>query len=80
MGCAPYLQIFKAGTLIYTSAATLHVQQSEEELPFVQVMDGTVPFNIGQIVQGDILIRCRHLTFNKKRVSMFRAAFHTGCK
>lgn len=78
MGCAPYLQVFKAGKLIYTSAATLHVQQSEEELPFVQVMDGTVPFNIGEIIQGDILIRCRHLTFNKKRISMFRAAFHTG--
>lgn len=78
MGCAPYLQLFKAGELVYTSAATLHVQQSEEELPFVQVIDGTVPFNINEIIQGDILIRCRHLTFNKKRISMFRAAFHTG--
>lgn len=78
MGCAPYLQIFKGGTLLHTSAASLHVQQSDEELPFVQVMDGTVPFNINQIIQGDILIRCRHLTFGKKRVSMFRAAFHTG--
>jgi len=78
MGCAPYLQLFKAGKLIHTSAASLHVQQSEEELPFVQVMDSTVPFNINQIIQGDILIRCRHLTFKKKRISMFRAAFHTG--
>jgi len=78
MGCAPYLQVFKAGKLIHTSAASLHVQQSEEELPFVQVMDGTVPFNIDQIIQGDILIRCRHLSYKKKRVSMFRAAFHTG--
>jgi hypothetical protein len=48
------------------------------KLPFVQVMDGTVPFNIEQIIQGDILIRCRHLTFSKKRLSMFRAGFHTG--
>jgi tensin len=78
MGCAPYLQIFKGGNLLHTSAACLHVQQSEEELPFIQVMDGTIPFNINQIIQGDILIRCRHLTFGKKRVSMFRAAFHTG--
>jgi tensin len=78
MGCAPYLQIFKAGKLIFTTAATLHVQQSDEELPFVQVMDGTVPFKIEEIIQGDILIRCRHLTFTKQRVSMFRAAFHTG--
>ena len=78
MGCAPYLQIFKAGKLLHTSAASLHVQQSEEELPFVQAMDGTFAFNINQIIQGDILIRCRHLTFGNKRVSMFRAAFHTG--
>ena len=78
MGCAPYLQIFKGGKLLHTSAASLHVQQSDEELPFVQVLDGTIPFNINQIIQGDILIRCRHLTFGKKRVSMFRAAFHTG--
>lgn len=78
MGCAPYLQIFKGGKLIYTTAATLRVHQPDEELPFVQVVDGTIPFNVEQVIQGDILIRCRHLTFNKQRVSMFRAAFHTG--
>lgn len=78
LGCAPYLQIFKGGKLLHTAAASLHAQQSEDELPFVQVIDGTVPFNINQIIQGDILIRCRHLTFGKKRVSMFRAGFHTG--
>ena len=77
-GCAPYLQIFKGGKLIFTTAATLRPQQADEELPFVQVADGTIPFHVEQIVQGDILIRCRHLTFNKQRVSMFRAAFHTG--
>jgi hypothetical protein len=78
MGCAPYLQIFKAGQLVFTTAATLHFHQSEEELPFVQGVDGPVPFNVEQIIQGDILIRCRHLTFGKQRVSMFRSAFHTG--
>jgi hypothetical protein len=78
MGCAPYLQIFKAGKLVFTTAATLHFHQSQEELPFVQVVDGPVPFHVEQIIQGDILIRCRHLTFQKQRVSMFRSAFHTG--
>lgn len=78
MGCAPYLQIFKAGKLLFTTAATMHVQQAEEELPFVYTSDGTVCFNIDEVIQGDILIRCRHLTFKKQRVSMFRAAFHTG--
>lgn len=78
MGCAPYLQIFKAGKLLFTAPASLHFQQSKEELPFVQVADGSVSFNIELIVQGDILVRCRHLTSKKTRVSMFRAAIHTG--
>ena len=78
MGCAPYLQIFKGGQLVFTTAATLRYHQGDEELPFVQGIDGTVPFNVDQIIQGDILLRCRHLTFNKQRVSMFRSAFHTG--
>jgi tensin len=78
MGCAPYLQLFKAGDLLATAPASLHYQQAQNELPFVQVADGTVSFNINCVVQGDILIRCRHLTSKKTRVSMFRAAFHTG--
>ena len=78
MGCAPYLQIFRGGQLVFTTAATLRYHQGDEELPFVQGIDGTVPFNVDQIIQGDILLRCRHLTFNKQRVSMFRSAFHTG--
>ena len=78
MGCAPYLQIFKAGQLVFTTAATLHYQQKEDELPFCQVVDGTVSFQMDVVVQGDILLRCRHLTANGQRVSMFRTAFHTG--
>jgi len=78
MGCAPYLQIFKAGQLVFTTAASLHYNQGKDELPFCQVADGTVSFHIDNVVQGDILIRCRHLTTQGQRVSMFRAAFHTG--
>jgi hypothetical protein len=78
MGCAPYLQLFKAGNLLHTAPASLHFQQSGDELPFCQVADGSISFHINQVVQGDILVRCRHLTGKKQRVSMFRAAFHTG--
>jgi len=78
MGCAPYLQIFKAGQLVFTTAASLHYNQSKDELPFCQVADGAISFYIENVVQGDILIRCRHLTSQGQRVSMFRAAFHTG--
>jgi hypothetical protein len=78
MGCAPYLQLFKAGQLLHTAPASLHFQQASDELPFCQVADGSISFHVNQIVQGDILIRCRHLTASRQRVSMFRAAFHTG--
>jgi tensin len=79
MGCAPYLQVFQAGQLMHTVAATLHFQQQPEALPFCQVADGSIAFHVDQVIQGDVLIRCRHLAHStKQKVSMFRAAFHTG--
>jgi C2 domain of PTEN tumour-suppressor protein len=78
LGCVPYMQIFKAGKLVHTAPASLHFQQSPNDLPFCCLADGSISFHIDQIVQGDVLIRCRHLTAKKQRVSMFRAAFHTG--
>jgi len=90
MGCAPYLQIFKAGQLLHTSPASLEYndpsaaggaessESKNSELPFCQVADGAINFHVDQVLQGDILIRCRHLSSKRQRVSMFRAAFHTG--
>jgi C2 domain of PTEN tumour-suppressor protein len=78
MGCVPYIQLFKAGKLLHTAPATLNYQENDDELPFCTVADGSISFHINQIVQGDILIRARHLTATRKRISMFRAAFHTG--
>lgn len=78
IGCVPYIQVFKAGKLLHSAPAFLHFQQLENELPFCRVSDGNISFNINLVIQGDILVRARHLTPSKKRVSMFRAAFHTG--
>lgn len=78
LGCAPYLQIFKAGTLIFTTAASVNYAQAKDDLPFVSENDGPVSFVTEAVVQGDILLRCRHLTRSGQRVSMFRCAFHTG--
>ena len=78
MGCAPYIQIFKAGKLLFTTAATVSYQQDEQELPFCHIAQGPVSFHVEQVLQGDVLIRCRHLTATGQRVSMFRAAIHTG--
>jgi len=78
MGCAPYLQIFKGGQLLFTTAAHQHHDQGADELPFCAIADGAVAFHVETILQGDVLIRCRHLTAAGQRISMFRAAFHTG--
>lgn len=79
MGCAPYLQIFQSGKLLHTVAATLHHQQEAAVLPFCQVADGSVAFHVDQVIQGDVLVRCRHMAHStKKKISMFRAAYHTG--
>jgi C2 domain of PTEN tumour-suppressor protein len=79
MGCAPYLQVFQAGQLLHTVAATLNLQQQPDALPFCQVADGSISFHVEQVMQGDVLIRCRHLAHStRQKISMFRAAFHTG--
>jgi C2 domain of PTEN tumour-suppressor protein len=79
MGCAPYLQVFQAGQLLHTVAATLNLQQPPDALPFCQVADGSISFHVEQVIQGDVLIRCRHLAHStRQKISMFRAAFHTG--
>jgi len=78
LGCSPYIQIFKAGKLILTAASANKYSQGKEELPFCLPSDGSITFPIEQVLQGDVLIRCRHLATNGKRMSMFRAAFHTG--
>ncbi|KAL3761589.1 hypothetical protein ACHAWU_000076 [Discostella pseudostelligera] len=77
-GCAPYLQLFKAGNLVFTTAASVNYAQTKDDLPFCSTADGPVSFLIETVLQGDVLLRCRHLTKSGQRVSMFRAAFHTG--
>lgn len=78
LGCAPYLQIFKAGNLIFTTAASVNYAQTKDDLPFCSDESGPVSFLTEAVVQGDILLRCRHLTKSGQRISMFRCAFHTG--
>lgn len=83
-GCCPYIQLFKCGKLIATAAPSLNDiytngnQNSKMQLKWVQTGEGSVSFNMDCAVQGDILLRCRHADSSGARVSMFRAAFHTG--
>ena len=84
-GCCPYIQLFKGGRLISTSSPATgpkdNKSDSEDpklELKWINASDGTVSFNVDCAVQGDILLRCRHAESTGARISMFRAAFHTG--
>ena len=55
LGCAPYLQIFEAGNLIFTTAAPVNYSQTKDDLPFCTAGDGPVSFLTEAVVQGDIL-------------------------
>lgn len=75
-GCSPYLQIFKSGKLVFTT--TWQDMETGNGVKWASMNDGSVSFNVNCMLQGDILVRCRHLTDAGERVSMFRGAFHTG--
>ncbi|KAG7399215.1 hypothetical protein PHYBOEH_009381 [Phytophthora boehmeriae] len=75
-GCCPYLQIFKGGKLVFTT--TWRDMEDGNGIQWASTNDGSLSFNVNCMLQGDVLIRCRHLTDAGERVSMFRGAFHTG--
>ncbi len=47
-------------------------------MKWVTVSEDVDTFNLDYVIQGDVLLRCRHIDPSGARVSMFRAAFHTG--
>ena len=60
-------------------ATPAKLQKPRLELKWVPTSEGTATFSLDTAVQGDILLRCRHAELvSGQRVSMFRAAFHTG--
>ena len=72
-----------------TSAAADQSKEKDKETPqkskqqstaveWIAETEGSIAFTLDCLVQGDILIRCRHVTSDGRRISMFRAAFHTG--
>lgn len=84
-GCCPYIQLFKNGALIANANPTTQSTANSESgpmqkstLPWINCFEGSASFTVDCLVRGDILLRCRHCSPNGERVSMFRAAFHTG--
>lgn len=92
-GCAPYIQLFKNGHLIATATATaassadndsvatsVNSKSKALHLAWIPTTEGSASFAVNTPIRGDILLRCRHANGGDgaERVSMFRAAFHTG--
>lgn len=92
-GCCPYLQLFKCGKLLASSFPvscsnkmmenTSPDGKSKNEVTpscrWVLASEDSLSFTFDGALQGDILLRCRHIDPSTgQRVSMFRTAFHTG--
>jgi hypothetical protein len=65
-GCRPYIQIFKHAQLLYSS-----VSQSGNVRHYAKD-DGSIVFNCGIDLEGDILIRVRQMSDKDHRATMFR--------
>ena len=90
LGFCPYLQLFKGGKLVFTTTMTPSSGGTNAQgdasgdggagssVTWAYPSDQSVAFSVDAVLQGDLLLRCRHLTAKGTRVSMFRAGFHTG--
>jgi len=61
-----------------SSSSSAQPKAPKQALQWIRESDGCISFNVDCAVQGDILLRCRHAEPSGARISMFRAAFHTG--
>jgi hypothetical protein len=88
LGCRPYIQVFKNGVLLANASLIVSPDSANGStaapggalpLQWISCREGSASFNVDCLLQGDILIRCRHAdSITGARISMFRAAFHTG--
>lgn len=68
----PYLQIFRNSELVYNSHS--------KDFPPVSyyISDISIAFDMNLEIEGDILIRCRHLGKDNKPLTIFRSMFNTA--
>ena len=71
------MQIFQEGRLLFSSLKQAKLNGTK--VPEFYSSDGSFSFEVNCVLSGDVLLRCRHIeTTTGKRISMFRAGFHTG--
>jgi protein-tyrosine phosphatase len=71
-GCTPRLEIYSCRqypeTLIW----------SNPFMRFYDASEGRISLEVGVVVQGDVLLRCMHVTKKGSREKLFRVSFHTA--
>ncbi|OMJ92954.1 hypothetical protein SteCoe_4172 [Stentor coeruleus] len=68
----PYLQIFQNSELVYTSY--------KKDTPLISYYpsDISIVFELDLEIEGDVIIRCRHLGNDNKPITILRAMIHTA--
>jgi hypothetical protein len=75
-GCCPHFQILRNSKIAFST--TLAADSEDPAMQWAYQAQGSMSFSVDMVIQGDILLICRHRTAAGSKVSMFRAAFHTG--
>jgi len=68
----PILQIYSGEVPLFTSST------NTDEIQQINAEEGAFGFSVGVWIDGDILIRCRHVRKDDSRVTMFRVFFNTA--
>ena len=68
----PYIQIYKNSEIVFNTFT--------KETPLLSyfLSDISISFDINIQIQGDVLIRCRHLGRDNKPLTIFRTMFHAA--
>ena len=73
----PVFQLFKGQESVYASSSEYPLP-SNSAIPTYFPTDMSISFDIGILLEGDILARCRHFHNNGARETVFRTLFHTS--
>lgn len=73
----PVFQLFQGQNSLYSSSLE-YLLPSNSSIPSYFPTDMSLSFEVGVLLEGDILARCRHFHVNGARETVFRCLFHTS--
>ena len=73
----PYIQLFKGTNMIFSSGSE-YLLPSPSQIYSYYPSDLSISFDLSTEVEADVLLRCRHLSRDGTRQTLFRVVFHTA--